>query len=861
MSKSKENSVPIIEQYKGLKGKYNDCVLFFRLGDFYEMFMDDALEISRVLDLTLSQRAGVPMCGVPFHSCQTYIARLVSQGYKVAMCEQLTTPQKGKMIERDVVRVITAGTVNDDLMLEENKNNYIMAIYKSGENLSVCYCDITTGEFEVQEIKENLEASLSDTLSRVSPTEVLGNGEAGEFYKALPMQNLGVLPRFNEYYEWAFGYNQAEKNMQEQFGENFKNVYEISKNMIIVSGALLEYLNETQKRTLSNINKIAKVVNDEYLLLDTTARRNLELVESIRDRKRYGSLLWLLDSTKTSMGARKLRKMFDEPLRSSVKINRRLDAVEELVKKIITRDKLQELLSKVNDIERLAGRIAYGNVMPKELISLRNSLVVLPEIKAELSKCEHFASYVEKINDFSELYKLLFSAIDDEAPYLLKDGGFIKEGFNTQLDELRHAKELGKKWVRELEEREREKTGIEKLRIDYNRVFGYYIEVNKKDTNLVPLYYQRKQTVANNERYISEELKELEDKILGSDEKAIKLEHELFSMLKEHLLSYVTSLQVAANAISDVDALLSLAVSAVKYNYVKPTINSNTKRIEIVGGRHPVVEAFMKAGTFISNDTKLDDENDRTMIITGPNMAGKSTYMRQVAIITFMAHIGSFVPARSAEIAITDRIFTRVGASDDVAFGHSTFMVEMSEVASILANATDKSLIVLDEIGRGTSTFDGLSIAWSVIEYISKNLKAKTLFATHYHELTELEGVLDGVKNYKVAVKEYNDEVVFLRKIVRGGANKSFGIQVARLAGLPKEVLSRAKVISSNLEVVNQKLDVNIFNEQAKKAEDNTKLAKQIFEIVKDIDVNRLSPMAAFDVLVDLTNKAKGGEV
>ena len=860
MSKGKDTTVPIIEQYKGLKGKYSDCVLFFRLGDFYEMFMDDALEISRVLDLTLSQRAGVPMCGVPFHSCQTYIARLVSQGYKVAMCEQLTNPQKGKMIERDVVRVITAGTVNDDLMLEENKNNYIMAIYKSEENLALCYCDITTGEFEVQEIKDNYESSLSDTLSRVSPTEVLGNNEAGEFYKALPMQNLGVLPRFNEYYEWAFGINQAEKNLKEQFGENFKNVYEVSKNMIIASGALLEYLNETQKRTLSNINKIAKVVNDEYLLLDTTARRNLELVESIRDRKRYGSLLWLLDSTKTSMGARKLRKMFDEPLRSSVKINCRLDAVEELVKKIITRDKLQELLSKVNDVERLAGRIAYGNVMPKELISLRNSLEVLPEIKTELSKCEHFVSYVQKIDDFSDLYKLLSSAIDDDAPYLLKDGGFIKEGFNTQLDELRNAKELGKKWVKELEEREREKTGIEKLRIDYNRVFGYYIEVNKKDTNLVPLYYQRKQTVANNERYICEELKELEDKILGSDEKAIKLEHELFSMLKEHLVSYVNALQISASAISDVDALLSLAISAVKYNYVRPTINSNVKRIEIVGGRHPVVEAFMKAGTFISNDTKLDEEFDRTMIITGPNMAGKSTYMRQVAIITFMAHIGSFVPARSAEIAITDRIFTRVGASDDVAFGHSTFMVEMSEVASILANATDKSLIILDEIGRGTSTFDGLSIAWSVVEYISKNLKAKTLFATHYHELTELEGVLDGVKNYKVAVKEYNDEVVFLRKIVRGGANKSFGIQVARLAGLPKEVLARAKVISENLEVVNQKLDVNIFNEQAKKAEDNTKLAKQIFEIVKDVDVNRLSPMSAFDILVDLSNKAKGGE-
>ena len=858
MAKNNEEKVPpIILQYKRVKEKYQDCIVFFRLGDFYEMFEDEAIEVSRALDLTLSHRAGYPMCGVPHHTSQTYISKLINLGYKVALCEQLTPPGI-KIIERDVVRVITAGTVNDDIMLEENKNNYILSIYKSGENLSLCYCDITTGEFRTQEIKSNYESELSDTLARVNPVEVLGNEEAGVLYKLLPMQNTGILPRFSTYYEWAFSLAQAEKNMKLQFGENFKNVYEVSKNMIIASGALLEYLHETQKRNLSNINKVSKVENDEYLLLDTTARRNLELVESIRDRKRYGSLLWLLDMTKTSMGARRLRKMFDEPLRSSSKINARLDAVEELVKKIISRDNLTAILSKIRDTERLAGKIAYGSVTPKDFLSLRDSLEVIPELKRELAKCECFKDYNEKLSDFVDVSTLISKAIKNDASFLLKDGGYINDGFNEELDDLRHAKQRAKKWIDDLEQKEREATGIENLRIDYNRVFGWYIEVNKKFEGQVPIHYQRKQTVANNERYICEELKEIENKISNADEQALKLEYQLFTMLKEHMLSYVPALQTASMIIAEVDAILSLAMSAVKYNFVKPTINSHVKKIEIVNGRHPVVEAFMRNGTFISNDTKLDEDDDRIMIITGPNMAGKSTYMRQVAIITFMAHIGSFVPATSATIAITDRIFTRVGASDDVAFGHSTFMVEMSEVASILANATDKSLIILDEIGRGTSTFDGLSIAWSVVEYISKHFKAKTLFATHYHELTELEGVLDGVKNYKVAVKEKDDEVVFLRKIVRGGANKSFGIQVARLAGLPKEVLSRAKDISENLEDLNQKMDFNVFNEKKEKAEDNTKLAKQIFEIVKDVDVNRLSPMAAFDMLVDLTNKING---
>ena len=860
MSNDKKEKVPpMVAQYHEIKENYKDCMIFFRLGDFYELFMDDAVEVSRVLDLTLTARAGMAMCGVPFHSANQYIARLVERGYKVAIVEQVSEKKSSsKPMDREVVRVITAGTVNDDVMLEGNKNNYILNMYMDEDCLCVCYCDITTGDFYVQEIKENIQSELSDTLSRIMPTEVMGNDKSAEIYKNLPMQNLGVLPRLNVYHDWAYGKEQADKNLRQQFGENYKNVYELSKNMIIVCGSLFEYLLETQKRTLTNINKISKVINSQYLLLDTTARRNLELVETIRDRKRYGSLLWLLDSTKTSMGARRLRKMFDEPLRSSSKINQRLNAVEELVKKIITRDKLQELLSTVNDIERLSGKIAFGSVSPKDLISLRNSFVALPEIKRELRKCENLEVFEREIEDFDELRALLFKAIDENAPYLMKDGGYIKTGFNTQLDDYRSAKAQAKKWLDDLTIREREKTGIENLKIDYNRVYGYFAEVNKKYESKVPMYYQRKQTVSNNERYIFEELKEIEEKILGSEEKAIKLEHQLYSMIREHLLQFVPRLQKTASAIAEVDAILSLAVVAVKNNYVKPTINSNVKKINIIGGRHPVVEAFLRTGNFVANDTSLDDSENRTMIITGPNMAGKSTYMRQVALITFMAHIGSFVPAQSAEIAICDRIFTRVGASDDVAFGQSTFMVEMSEVASILANATDKSLIILDEIGRGTSTFDGLSIAWSVVEFISRNIKGKTLFATHYHELTELEGVLEGVKNYKIAVKEVDDDVIFLRKIVRGGANKSFGIQVARLAGLPKEVLSRAKVISKNLEVLNQKLDSSIFEEEAKKAEDNTKVALAILNIIKDVDVNRLSPMAAFDMIIDLTKKAKG---
>ncbi len=858
---------PAMKQYLLIKEKYKDCILMYRMGDFYEMFFEDAVTASKELDLILTGKfcgleEKAPMCGVPHHAVQNYIAKLISAGYKVAICEQLNQPGKGiKMLDRDVVRVITPGTLIDDEMLEGQRNNYLLCLYKDNEKIGISYVDISTGELEVIEINENYTQEVSDIIARIMPSEVIGNEEAELFFNNLPIIKLGNANKLKSYYEWAFTKTRAIDNLQKQFGSNFETVYDIKgKPSIICSlGGLLEYLLETQKRSLSNINKIKLVRNNNYMTIDLNTRRNLEIVDTNRDRKKYGSILWVLDKTKTSMGARFLRKMIDEPLQNSKDINLRLDAVEEFVKKIILRDRLGEILNNIFDIERLSGKIAYGNVTPKDLISLKLSLNHIPEIKNELTNVNSILlkECNEDLLDVSDITSLIDNAIDEDAPTLLKDGGFIKRGFNNELDEYRDARRLGQKWIDELQQKEIEETGIKNLKIGYNKVFGYFIEVNKSQIERVPIRYQRKQTVANNERYITEDLKVIEDKVLGAEEKALQLENEIFSQIKNVLVKYVQSFQTIANALARIDALLSLSVVAVKNNYVKPVINNNIKQLKIVDGRHPVVEQFMSSGEFVTNDTLLDEKDNKIMIITGPNMAGKSTYMRQVAIITLMSHIGSFVPAKEAYIPITDRIFTRVGASDDLAFGQSTFMVEMSEVAQILANATDKSLIVLDEIGRGTSTFDGLSIAWAVVEYLANNFKAKTLFATHYHELTELEGVLNGVKNYKISVKEIDDNVVFLRKIVRGGANKSFGIEVARLAGVPNDVLNRAKEISKNLEKVNQKLDLDIFKENKPRAEENTKLAMSILSSLKDIDMNRISPMHAFDLLNDFVSKAK----
>lgn len=853
-----DKPTPMFQQYLLIKEKYPDTLLFFRLGDFYEMFYEDALTASKALDLTLTQRAGAPMCGVPYHASETYIQKLISMNFKVAICEQLSEPKRGQMVERDVIRVVTPGTVTEDIMLDNNRNNFILCAYFDGSKLGLSYADITTGLFETEQIDSDFVQAFTDTLSRVAPSEVIGNDAAYELYESLPIMKLGTLPKMQKYYDWAFRGERCDQNLSKQFGENYKRVYEIEdkKSAQISSGALIEYLSETQKRQIQSIKHLKLVRNNDYMQIDSTARRNLELVETIRERKRYGSLIWLMDKTKTSMGARKFRYIFDHPLQSGEKINERLDRVEELYKKSVIRDQIGITLSAIGDIERLAGKIAYGNVTPKDLLSLKNSLAPIPGLKEVISKATTLAPLNAKISGLEDLHDLLEKAIDEDAPMLLRDGGYIRAGFNSELDSLRNVKIEGKKWLDSLEEEERAKTGIKSLKIISNRVYGYFIEVNKKETDRVPLYYKRKQTVANNERYITQDLKLIEDKIVNADENAIKLESIIYDQLKSHLQTMVDELLTTADAISDVDAIFSLAQTAVSNNYTRPQIDESVQEISIIGGRHPVVEAFLTGGTFISNDTFLSSPDDQIMIITGPNMAGKSTYMRQVALITFMAHIGSFVPAKEAKIAITDRIFTRVGASDDLAFGQSTFMVEMSEVASILANATPKSLVILDEIGRGTSTFDGLSIAWAVVEHMAKHLPAKTLFATHYHELTDLEGSLSGVKNYKILVKELDDDVVFLRKIVRGGANKSFGIEVARMAGLPTDVLTRAKQISKNLESLNQKLDISSLKSLPVEKQEN-KTMSEIYRIIKDIDPNRLSPMAAFEILVDLTNKAK----
>ncbi len=848
----------MMAQYKNLKEQHPDCVLFFRLGDFYEMFFEDAVEMSKLLDLTLTQRGGNVMCGVPAHSAQVYVAKIVATGRKVAICEQaeLKPGQKG-MMKRFISRVVTAGTVTEEEMLESAKNNFILCLAKAGEKLGVAYSDITTGLFEVEDVSENLSNSLTDILTRVGPSEVIANEEAKNLYDSLPIQKQGFLPKAQIYYDWAFHFERADENLQRQFGENYKRVYELEnkREVTLSAGALIEYLVETQKRKIDSIKKLNLVKNSDFLQLDTTARRNLELVETIRERKRYGSLIWLLDKTKTSMGARKFRYIFDHPLQSRDKLNRRLDKVETLFNNTVKRDQLGQMLSKIGDIERLAGRIAYCSITPKDLLSLKSSLEYLPNLKSILASCKDFDDEQKMINGFEDLFALLNKAIDDNAPYLTKTGGYIKDGFNTELDQLREMKSNAKKWIDQLEEEERQKTGIKSLKIIKSRVYGYCIEVNKREIDKVPIMYKRKQTVANNERFVMEDLANLERQLQGAEEKAIQLEDVIFTELKKYLLTLVEPLLETADAISRIDVIYSLAQVAVKNNYVRPVLLEKGDKIKIDQGRHPVVEAFLGGSTFIANDTFLSRPDDQIMIITGPNMAGKSTYMRQVALITFMAHIGSFVPAERAEIAITDRIFTRVGASDDLAFGQSTFMVEMSEVATILANATPYSLIILDEIGRGTSTFDGLSIAWSVVEHIAKNLPAKTLFATHYHELTNLENMLTGVKNYKILVKETMDQVLFLRKIVRGGANKSFGIEVARMAGLPKEVLLRAKEISRTLEKQNLNLELSI-EDQPVIQEDN-KVKNEIYNIVKDLDPNRISTMHAFEILVDLISKAK----
>ncbi len=863
---------PMMQHYLQTKEEYKDCILFYRLGDFYEMFFDDAINVSRELELTLTgkdcgQAERAPMCGIPYHAAETYISRLISKGYKVAICEQLEDPKKAKgIVKRDVIRVVTPGTVMESNLLEEKKNNYLMCIYKSGIFYGVTVCDISTGDFRTTQIKDNNNfALLMDEISRYSPAELIVNPMMYECSEEIEK----IRTRFDVY---------ITKLEEEEFAEN-EDTTAIAYNLVndnddkvdsfdgmelcrFSTNAMIRYLQDTQKTNLDHINKLVIYNVTKYMSLDINARRNLEITEKLRDKSKKGTLLWVLDKTATAMGGRMLRRWLSDPLVDDVQINKRLNAVEELKNNIILRGDITEALKKVYDIERLAGKIAYGSVNGRELISLKNSASQLPEIKGILSNTNSklLKELFESLDDLQDIYKLIDDTIIDEPPISTKEGGLIKLGYNEEIDKLKTATTDGKKWLIELEAKEKEETGIKNLKVGYNKVFGYYIEVSKSNVGLVPDRYIRKQTLTTGERYITEELKNLENQILGAEERVIQIEYNVFVEVREKIERQLQRIQKTANVISILDVLCSFANVAEDQGYVKPEVD-NSGIIDIKDGRHPVIEKILPSGSFVQNDTYLDKEENRLSIITGPNMAGKSTYMRQVALITLMAQCGSFVPASSAHIGVVDKIFTRVGASDDLSMGQSTFMVEMMEVATILKEATANSLVILDEIGRGTSTYDGLSIAWAVAEYISDSEKcgAKTLFATHYHELTKLEDKLEGVKNYSIAVKEKGEDVIFLRKIIPGGTDESYGVHVAKLAGVPQVVTKRANEILKSLErksALGEKQQEKENKQVASGQLDlyNYKLAEIAHEIDK-INVNELTPIDALNAIVKIKEK------
>ncbi len=849
---------PMMEHYLSMKEKYKDCVLFYRLGDFYEMFFDDAVRVSKLLDLTLTGRdcglkERAPMCGIPFHAADAYIAKLVSMGERVAICEQLTEPTAGRgMVERDVIRVVSAGTVIEENQLDEKKNNYIACAYKSGAAYALAWADITTGELCAEELsgRENVISALVN----LAVAEVICNEEMLFDAKEDVEASRGALPAFSCYLPWAFEKAAAERSVCEQLGAASLEALGLDgkDGAVRAAGALLEYLRETQKHALKNMNAIRVVDAGRNMTLDANAVRNLEILKNNAEGKRYGSLLWLLDHTKTGMGARKLVAMLSAPLADKAEIERRLDAVDELFKGTVVRMGIADMLGGVRDIERLTGRVSNGNLQPRDCLALSSSLAAVPNLKFQLIGfsssllCEIAGDLV----DTKEICDLLDRAISPDAT-TLKEGNYIRRGYSEQLDELRAVKDNGKSLVLELETRERERTGIRNLKVGFNRVFGYYIEVTNSFKDKVPYSYVPRQTLANCVRYTTEELKDLEGKILGSTDAASRLEEHLFGELMEVLSRNIPVFQRIAGAIALLDCLVSFASVAKENKYCRPEI-AEGGALEIEEGRHPVVEAISK-DRFVPNDCRLDNGDDRTMIITGPNMAGKSTYLRQVALITFMAHVGCFVPAKRARVPLCDRIFTRIGASDNLILDRSTFMVEMTEVANILRNATERSLLILDEVGRGTSTFDGLSIAWSVIEYLTNNVRAKTLFATHYHELTELEGKLEGVKNYKINVREIGGSIVFLRKIVRGGASRSFGVEVASLAGVPEEVTSRAKVILKELERGEKRREK--LPEPTEEPQESEEFSLR--EELRGIDVNTLTPMQALALLAELKEKVQ----
>ena len=863
---------PMMQHYIATKEQYKDCILFYRLGDFYEMFFDDAITASRELELTLTgkdcgQEERAPMCGIPFHAAEVYISRLIGKGYKVAICEQLEDPKFAKgIVKRDVIRVVTPGTVIESNMLDEKKNNYIMSIYKNGLFFGMAVCDISTGDFFATQINGNNNfARLLDEISRYSPAEIVVN----EMMFASTEEKDKIRERFECYIS-----REENKKFEDNY-ENLINEYSVrfegrdlkevdDKTLaIIASNGLITYMNETQKVKLEHINKINVYSVAKFMSLDINTRRNLELTEKMRDKSKKGTLLWVLDKTCTSMGGRMLRRWINDPLIDVNEINNRLDSVKELKDSQMLKGEIIDCLKKVYDIERLIGKIAYKNANGRDLISLKNSLGQLPELKVVLSKCNSKMLKIlsKELDELKDVYNLIEASIVEEPPISVKEGGLIKIGYNEEIDQYKTATTDGKKWIVELEAKEKEETGIKNLKVGYNKVFGYYFEVTKSYLSQVPDRYIRKQTLTGAERYITEELKDLEEKTVGAQEKLVDLEYNVFQEIRASIANQIQRIQKTANVVSTLDVLTSFATVALDLNYCMPIVD-NSGEINIKEGRHPVIEKMLPAGSFIENDTYLNKESDRLSIITGPNMAGKSTYMRQVALVTLMAQIGSFVPASYAKIGVVDKIFTRVGASDDLSMGQSTFMVEMIEVANILKDATNNSLVILDEIGRGTSTYDGLSIAWAVAEYIANKEKcgAKTLFATHYHELTDLENKIEGVKNYSIAVKEKGEDIIFLRKIEEGGTDESYGIHVAKLAGVPQDVVKSANEILKGLERKSVLINKGKPKEDKKQVSGqldmyNYKLADIAHELDK-INVNELTPIDAMNILVKLKEAA-----
>lgn len=872
---------PMMQHYLKTHEEYKDCILFYRLGDFYEMFFDDAKVVSKELELTLTGKScgaeeRAPMCGIPYHAAETYLTRLVKKGYKVAICEQVEDPKLANgMVKREVTRVVTPGTTLNAQALDETKNNYIMCIAYIGDHYGISSADITTGDYYVTEVDS--ERKLLDEVNKYQPTEIICN-EA--FYISGididDMKNrMGIVIYSLD--AWYFSDETAQMTLKDHFKVRDLEGLGLADydSGVVAAGALLKYLYETQKTTLSNLVAIHPYTTGKFMIIDSSTRRNLELVETLREKQKRGSLLWVLDKTRTAMGARTLRSFVEQPLIERTEIEERYDAIDEFNTNAITREEIREYLNPVYDLERLITRVTYQTANPRDLIAFRNSIHMLPPIKTLMSDFQSplLKRLYEQLDTLDELYELIERSITEEPPLTLHDGGILKEGYNEEVDRLRKAKTDGKSWLADLEAKEREKTGIKNLKIKYNKVFGYYLEVTNSFKDMVPDYFTRKQTLANAERFITPELKELEDVILGAEDKLIVLEYELFREVRQKVADEVVRIQKTAKAVAQIDVFASLATVAEQNNYCRPKLNEKGL-IDIKDGRHPVVERMIQNEMFVANDTYLDNGSNRVSIITGPNMAGKSTYMRQSALIVLMAQIGSFVPAKSAKIGIVDRIFTRVGASDDLASGQSTFMVEMSEVANILRNATSNSLLILDEIGRGTSTFDGLSIAWAVVEHISnpRLLGAKTLFATHYHELTELEGKLNSVNNYCIAVKEKGDDIVFLRKIVKGGADKSYGIQVAKLAGVPDNVIERAKEIVEELsnnditEIV-QNISAEGSSKRSKPKLDEVDLEQislldtmdndTILNELKELDLGQMTPIEAMNKLYELQNKVK----